>query len=245
MSSLDQEPRPALPWPYVVILLAEILALGSKVAMAHGAPPMTYEAGWVAVGSMLITPLYSLRRRVRLLRGLGSLAAWLDVHVFLGLQAFILVAYHSIGLTAHVTLSAINFALTGVIVVSGLFGRFVYALIPRARAEDAHAYCELSETVLRGMTPPSALRRECRGFVDMVGLDLMRRRTLRQLLRDPEITPLHARAARRSILLASRISALELAERWLSHWILLHRPLAILLLGVTTLHVLAHFAYAL
>lgn len=238
------EPRPALPWPYLSILLAEICVLGRFAITAHGRPPMFYELGWAGVGSMLLLPLYSIRRRVRALRDLGALAAWLDLHVFLGLQAFLFVAYHSIGISPHVTLAAVNFGLVTAIVATGLFGRFLYALIPRARAEDAHAYAELGATVLRGMAPPAALRRECRGVIDLIGLDLLRRRLLRQLLRDPAVTPLHARAARRSMSLASRISALEIAERWGARWILLHRPLAFLLLGITALHVLAHFAYA-
>jgi hypothetical protein len=49
---------------------------------------------------------------------------------------------------------------------------------------------------------------------------------------------------RRSITLASWISTLEVADRWFSRWTILHRPLAILLFGITTTHVLAHFAYA-
>jgi hypothetical protein len=244
MTPIDEDSRPALPWPYIAILLAEIFVLGGLVAASHGRPPMTYEMGWAGVGSMAVMQLYSVRRRVRALRSLGALHAWLDLHVFLGLQGFVLVAYHSIGLTPQATLAAFNFALVAAIVATGLFGRYVYRLIPQARAEDALAYEELGATVLRGMAPPAALRRECRGVIDMIGLDLLRRRLLRELLRDPAMTPEHVRAARRSILLASRISALEVAERWCSRWILIHRPLAMLLLGITALHVIAHFAYA-
>jgi hypothetical protein len=241
---IEDRERPALPWPYLAILVVEIFVLGGMLAASRGRPPMTYEMGWIGCGSMLVMQGYSVRRRVRALRNLGPLHAWLDLHVFLGLQGFVLVAYHSVGVSPQVTLAAVNFALVAAIVVTGLFGRYVYRLLPRARADDARAYAELGATILRGMTPPAALRRECRGVLDLVGLDLARRRALRRLLRDPAMTPERAHAARRSILLASRISALEVADRWCSRWILLHRPLAILLLGITTLHVLAHFAYA-
>ena len=44
--------------------------------------------------------------------------------------------------------------------------------------------------------------------------------------------------------LARRLGHLEVAERWLSRWGLLHRPASLLLLALTTLHVLAHYAYA-
>lgn len=46
-----------------------------------------------------------------------------------------------------------------------------------------------------------------------------------------------ARAARHSL-------AFAIAERWFAYWSLVHRPIAFLLLGITALHVLAHFAYA-
>jgi hypothetical protein len=236
----DRAERPVLPWPYVAILLAETFVLGGLAATSPARPPMFYEMGWLGCGSMLVMQLYSVRRRLRALRALGSLRAWLDLHVFLGLQGFVLVAYHSIGVSPNASLAAINFALVATVVATGIVGRYLYSLIPRARASDALAYAELGATAHHGMAPPRA----CRGLFDLIGMDLARRRLRRALLRDPAMTPARARAVRRSITLASRISALEVADRWFSGWTLLHRPLAFLLLGTTTLHVLAHFAYA-
>jgi hypothetical protein len=183
-----EDQRSALPWPYIAILIGEIVVLGRLVASSHGRPPMTYEIGWAGCGSMLVMQVYSIRRRVRALGTFGSLHAWLDLHVFLGLQGFVLVAYHSVGISPHASLAAINFSLVAIVVGTGVVGRYLYHLIPRARAR--------------------------------------------------------ARAARGSTAIAARVAALELAERWLSRWTLLHRPVAFLLLAITTLHVLAHFAYA-
>jgi hypothetical protein len=165
----DASRRPALPLPFVTILLAETFALGGLVAASPARPLMTYEMGWLGVGSMLIMQLYSVRRRVRALRALGSLRAWLDAHVFLGLQGFVLVAYHSVGVSPSASLAAINFGLVAIVVTTGLVGRYLYGLIPRARAIDAIAYAELGETALRGMAPPAALRRECAGLTDLIG----------------------------------------------------------------------------
>jgi hypothetical protein len=176
-----EEPRAALPWPYIAILLGEIFVLGRLVAASHGRPPMTYEMGWTGGGSMLVMQLYSIRRRIRALRDLGSLRAWLDLHVFLGFQGFVLVAYHSVGLSPRPSLAAINFALVALVVATGVFGRYLYRLIPRAR---------------------------------------------------------HAVTG------AAGRSALELADQVCARWIVLHRPVAVLLLAITALHVLAHFAYA-
>jgi hypothetical protein len=182
----DLEERPALAWPYVAILLLEACALGSLAAVSRARPPMTYEMGWLGCGSMLVMQVYSVRRRVRALRNLGSLRGWLDAHVFFGFQGFVLVAYHSIGVSPSASLAAVNFALVATVVITGVLGRYLYGRIHRARV----------------------------------------------------------RATGRSGRRAARSSALEVAERWLARWTLLHRPLAILLLGITTLHVLAHFAYA-
>ena len=231
--ALDTE-RPALAGPYVAILLAEITVLATLAIQVRPHPPLTYELGWVGAGSMVVMQVYSIRRRVRVLRELGSLRSWLDLHVFLGLQGFVLVAYHSIGITVNANLAAVNFALVALVVITGLTGRYLYSFIPRTRAE----------LVGRCIALPPKLRRECRGFWDLVRLDLARRQLLRELARDPSLSRDRLRSLRHSITLASRVSMLEVADRWFARWTLLHRPLSVLLLGITVLHVLAHFAYA-
>ena len=228
-----------LPWPYVAILVAEVAVLGGLAAASRTRPPLSYEMGWLGTASMAVMQLYSVRRRLRALRDLGPLRAWLDAHVFLGLQGFVMVAYHSLGVSPSPSLAAINFALVAVVVTTGVVGRYLYSLLPRARAGDLVAYTAL-EPAVQGR----ALPRPCRGLWDLIGLDLDRRRRVRRLLRDPAIAPRRAHAARRALALATRISALEVAERWFSRWTLLHRPLALVLLATTTLHALAHFAYA-
>ncbi len=76
-------------------------------------------------------------------------------------------------------------------------------------------------------------------------LDFARRRALQAIDRQRELTsPQYVEVLRRSVSIASSISALEVADRWFSRWSLLHRPLSMVLLGITALHVLAHFAYA-
>jgi hypothetical protein len=238
MATLDPEDRPALAWPYATILLAEIAILGVLAAAHHARPPLTYQLGWAGTASMLAMQLYSVRRRVRALRHLGSLRAWLDLHVFLGLQGFVMVAYHSIGASPSASLAAINFALVATVVATGVIGRYLYSLLPRARHSDARAYAALGAGGRTTAIPA------CHGLRDLVARDLDRRRQLRALRRDPDRTPRRVRDEQLALALASRIAALEVAERWFSRWTLLHRPLAVVLLATTVLHVLAHFAYA-
>lgn len=234
--------RPVLAWPYVAILIAESVILGVLAVRFTSAPPLAYELGWIGVASMLVMQLYSLRRRVRWFRSWGPLRTWLDAHIFLGLQGFVLVAYHSVGVSPNANLAALNFGLVSIVIVSGLTGRYLYGFIPRARAGQAVEHAALVE-MLGEMALPASLRRECHGLADLVRLDMARRRLLRELVKTGAVEQ-RVESTRRSIMLASRISGLEVAERWFSRWTLFHRPLAFLLLGITSLHVLAHFAYA-
>jgi hypothetical protein len=78
---------------------------------------------------MLVTEtLYSYRKRSRRARW-GSMAAWLQFHIFTGLVGPYMVLLHASwkfnGLAGATTL------LTGLIVLSGFIGRYIYTRIPR------------------------------------------------------------------------------------------------------------------
>ena len=49
---------------------------------------------------MVMMHVYSLRKRVKALRDLGSLRHWLQFHIFMGLQGALLVTYHCLHLRA-------------------------------------------------------------------------------------------------------------------------------------------------
>ena len=79
---------------------------------------------------MLLTEiLYSIRKRSRTARW-GSMASWLQFHIFTGLVGPYLVLLHSSwkfnGLAGATTL------LTIIIVISGFIGRYIYTQIPRS-----------------------------------------------------------------------------------------------------------------
>lgn len=233
--------QPALPSPYVIALLLEATGLVSLLAASPpGHPRWSYELGWAGAGSMFLMQAYSLRRRVRALRALGPLRAWLDAHVFLGLQGFLLVAYHSVDLALHPTLAALNFAVVSVIVATGLAGRYCYGRVWAARAATTRALAALDPLA---PAPADTSPRRWRGLAGLGRLHLPRRwRTEPERQRAPSSS--RALATRHAVGLELRRSRLEIAERWLARWTLLHRPLAVLLLALTLLHVLAHFAYA-
>lgn len=86
--------------------------------------------GYGFAASVLIVTnlLYLARRRIPRFR-LGSMRFWLDLHVFSGLSAAMLVGFHSAFQLRSplATMTAVSLA---VVVVTGIIGRLFYALVP-------------------------------------------------------------------------------------------------------------------
>jgi hypothetical protein len=73
--------------------------------------------------------LYSLRKRSRSARW-GRMADWLQFHIFTGLVGPFMVLLHSAW--KFNGLAGVLLLLTGVIVVSGFIGRYIYTAVPRS-----------------------------------------------------------------------------------------------------------------
>lgn len=204
----------------LTVLLAEAVGLATLAATSPaGKPPLAYPLGWAGLGSMLLAQLYSLRRRIGALGRLGSLPAWLEAHIFLGLQGGLFVLYHSLGAALRPSVAALGLALVAAILVTGLAGRTCYGLLWAAQQEVMEARAAL------GAGP----HRRCSGLPELLARASF---------------PSAERGVSSEARLDLRLAALEVAELWCSRWALVHRPLAVLLAAVTTLHVLAHYAYA-
>lgn len=90
--------------------------------------------GFAAAVLVVTNLLYLARRRIAGFR-LGSMRFWLDLHVFTGLAAAVLVAFHSaFQLRSHLTMMAAGSL--GVVVVTGIIGRLFYALVPEDGAHE-------------------------------------------------------------------------------------------------------------
>jgi len=94
--------------------------------------------GYGIAGTLLILTnlLYLVRRRLTRL-SVGSLRAWLDVHVFTGLFGGMLVLFHS-AFQVRSSVALITVGSLLVVIVTGLLGRYLYSLSPkpdRARLE--------------------------------------------------------------------------------------------------------------
>ncbi len=95
-------------------------------------PSSSYgQAYGIAATVLFLTNLaYLLRRRFARL-SVGSLRAWLDVHVFTGLFGGMLVVFHS-AFQARSTASLVTLISMAVVLGTGLVGRYLYGLSPKA-----------------------------------------------------------------------------------------------------------------
>ncbi|WP_045118424.1 hypothetical protein [Haliangium ochraceum] len=98
------------------------------------------------VGTVLIFAnlLYLARRRLAGFRNFGPMRVWLDLHVFTGLVGATFIIFHST-FQARSWPNQVTAISLIVVIVSGLIGRFFYALIPKPDVrpfEDALAELE-------------------------------------------------------------------------------------------------------
>jgi hypothetical protein len=118
--------------------VAGVTVLYAAVVRVEGTPAASsllgHGLGVIGVVMMLMTEtLYSLRKRA-MRRPRGSMRAWLRFHIFTGIVGPYLVLLHSAwsfnGLAGALT------AMTGIVVLSGFVGRYIYTAVPRT-AEGA------------------------------------------------------------------------------------------------------------
>jgi len=73
--------------------------------------------------------MYSLRKRTRWLAGVGKLATWLQIHIFLCTLGPVLVLFHTSFKFGGII--SVAFWSMSIVVVSGIFGRYLYSHIPK------------------------------------------------------------------------------------------------------------------
>jgi hypothetical protein len=244
----------------------EYFSLPAVRRPGHHAHPLLRSSGdlglWcgvVASGLFLLNLTYLLRKRVAAIRWLGSLRSWMALHLLTGLAGCAFVLLHSAFLPRS-SLGILALSSLGVVVATGLVGRYIYASVPRSlrgrelemeelrkRLEDHRAQLEACGLSLVGATPEpvrSARSVPARFVVLLAGSRAIRReyRRLREaVLAHAELRPL----AGQILPLAKKYSA---DRQWLTRytelrglmgsWRFLHRWLAILMLAVVLFHVL-------
>ena len=207
--------------------------------------------GWVAAMLIVLNLSYLIRRRFGGAR-LGSMQTWLDLHVSTGLLASVLVSFHSAFQlrTPVATLSAASLA---VVVVTGLIGRFLFALAPvgarerlrvaleaiavqlpakhaeleRAIRERPGYHVPANASLLRSLLSLPRTRRAAKTRVEVIELLLPRRR---------EMTKAQRRAARELVIAAGGEARAAGMAALLRAWRGLHRFFALLMLAAVLLH---------
>jgi hypothetical protein len=104
--------------------------------------------GYGIIGTVLILAnlLYLARRRLARF-SLGSMATWLNLHVLTGLVGSLLILFHS-AFQFRTPIAVVTAASLGVVVVTGIAGRYLYALTPQPdRAALQEALGSLDELV--------------------------------------------------------------------------------------------------
>jgi len=104
--------------------------------------------GWLAAMLVVLNLSYLVRRRFGN-ASFGSMKTWLDVHVFTGLLAASLVSFHS-AFQLRTPIASVSAASLGTVVVTGLLGRFLYALGPGGVRERLGAALDAIEDELPG-----------------------------------------------------------------------------------------------
>jgi dihydropyrimidine dehydrogenase (NAD+) subunit PreT len=117
----------------------QLSTMGRLRSPMHGAfksaGPWGHGVGIVATVFMLSNFLYPVRKRTRSLTGLGDIRDWLNFHVFVGFMSPLVIAFHAAFQSNNVLATATAIAL-GIVVGTGLIGRFIYGLVPSV---DGHA----------------------------------------------------------------------------------------------------------
>jgi len=207
--------------------------------------------GWVAALLVVMNLSYLVRRRLASSK-LGSMRVWLDVHVFTGLLASVLVSFHS-AFQLRTPIATASAASLGIVVLTGLIGRFLYALTPAADRRRLRDALDAMEAALPGhrddlvaavdalpgpTVPPNAsMLRSLLAVPSWRAVGKARRASL-QLLMPPPAE--QSRALRKTIRELYRAAAGEARSSGMAallrSWRGLHRFFALAMLAAVLLH---------
>lgn len=159
-----------------VLPLALLLAawLVRRYAPYDSNSDFAYYLGLIGGALMLGLLLYPLRKRMRMLQGLGPLRFWFRFHMIGGLLGPILVLFHS---TFHVRSLNAAVALASMLLVaaSGIVGRFIYRRIHRGLYGSRTTQEELQQSlekqlqaVQSSLILPGEVKQEIERFARLV-----------------------------------------------------------------------------
>jgi hypothetical protein len=87
-----------------------------------------YNVGLIGGIMMLVVLLYAFRKRVRFMKKLGSIESWYYFHLLGGVLGPILIVFHS-NFSMKSYNATVAFVAMALVVISGIFGRYIYTRI--------------------------------------------------------------------------------------------------------------------
>ena len=223
--------------------------------------------GFGIVGSLMVIILltYVLRKDLRVMQSWGNIRHWLNVHMWMGVTAPLLLTFHSTFKVGGIV--AISYWSMIAVALSGFIGRYIYIQIPRslsghelslseledwdramveAMRKTAGVSDELIERLQRiiGHTQPSS-RGAIAVLLGWMANDLVMPFRLIALRRElaghegldrGEFSRL-IKLARKRAILRRRMAFLRRAQKALHYWHVVHRPFALVMVIIMFVHI--------
>lgn len=109
--------------------------------------PLSIKLGWAGFCIMLLTNLYVMRKRIKAFSKKGSLANWLNFHIFCGLVGPTFILFHSNFKVRG--LVAISFWSMVISLSSGIIGRYFNVQISKLKADFLREAEDLNTQLLK------------------------------------------------------------------------------------------------
>lgn len=223
--------------------------------------------GYGIIGSamILLLFLYSARKKQRVGFRWGRLSRWLDIHIFFGIVGPLLITLHT-ALKFHGVVSISYFSMVAVM-LSGVFGRYIYMQIPRdtrghvlsleeIRTRNTAITSELERLGIRvdvlrrireitGVSygPTSGVGAIATALVDDIAIKRRIRRARQYLRRsgqavDSRVIEEVGRLSREQSLLQRRVAFFNLMKSVFHHWHVIHKPFAYVMVVIMFVHII-------
>jgi len=258
-------------WLKVALIVSAIAILGYVLAdvkpRANGGSWYGYTLGTIGAGLIVWLSLLGVRKRA-MTEGDWSLKAWTSAHVYLGLALIVIATLHT-GFQFGWNVHTLAYALTMLVIASGIYGIVVYATLPSALSNNrremtkrqmVEALAAIDRQLEQAAQPLgrgeadlviAALEQDTFGFGLRARLSGTYRncRTTQAIEAFAAMPPGDPAEERVRSLLGRRMAQLEQIRRHLrlrtllEIWLYVHVPATIALLGALTAHIVSVFYY--
>jgi dihydropyrimidine dehydrogenase (NAD+) subunit PreT len=224
--------------------------------------PLGQGYGVIAAALVLANLSYLLRRRFARWR-VGSMRAWLDIHVATGVLAGLFGLSHS-ALQLRNPVATVTMVSLRLTLVTGVVGRFLFLFVPEAKVERLAERCLWFDTLEPGLGRTLLTRLEALPLPQVVGrVSLpkvlwlqprwLRQASRRKRLVHETLAPYQARHAEEfrllrghiaeTAVLAAAVSRAVSYDYLMRSWRGLHRFFALLMLALLVVHVAVAWYY--